>query len=183
MTEHTVQNALWKYLDDKEHRWIAPCFTPESWWECDMFSVTKAGLTHEYEIKLTKADFSNDRKKVRRTGRWEGEPGASEWVTESHNKYDCLARSDPSGPSRFWYVVPEGMVQVSELPAWAGLIWITAGHDGDFQFSVIKEAPKLHGGKLTPEMRATMGEMFYWRYWRMRRRAPISNSVEKSPCA
>lgn len=99
---------------------LMPCYTPRAWYECDVWRVTKAGLAVEYEIKLTRADFLADRRKRSRTrhryvdGQWQR--------TVPRTKHERLAESDPAGPSRFFFVLPVGVVPVEAIPEWAGLI-------------------------------------------------------------
>lgn len=177
LTEKSIQDALWWHLHQKGHRWMAPCFTPAKWWEMDMMSVTKAGFVHEYEIKLSLQDFKADAKKTRgefttfnhETKVWDKKPGVS--------KHQQLALADPNGPARFFFVTPEDMVIGADVPEWAGLIHVYQSEHRysdklskwSMGFKIIKEAPKLHGQKFGDADRMRLGEMFYWRFWDLRR--------------
>ena len=133
-----------------------PNYTPENWWECDVFEVSKSGYFREFEVKVSRSDFFADAKKetVRYPGGWySGFKGVTE------NKHELLAAGDVRGPSIFYYVTPEGLLKPDEIPPWAGLIEVRDGNSvlytqGEFT-SVprifereIKKAPRLHREKV-----------------------------------
>lgn len=182
LTEKSIQDALWWHLHQKGHRWMAPCFTPAKWWEMDMMSVTKAGFVHEYEIKLSLQDFKADARKSREVnGRWDDVNECRKWVTDAETKHSRLALADPNGPARFFFVTPEYMVIGADVPEWAGLIHVYQREHRysdklskwSMGFKIIKEAPKLHGQKFGDAERMRLGEMFYWRFWELRRKKKV----------
>jgi RNA polymerase primary sigma factor len=66
---------------------LLPNYTPDKWHECDVFGVTRAGYFHEFEIKLTRADFrmitaAEEMKLVRRAKR--GDQAATAALLEAH---------------------------------------------------------------------------------------------------
>ncbi len=156
MTEKIIQNILWRHLSSKGHTLICPNYTPAKWWECDMFSVTKSGYVVEHEIKISKADFKNDTKKSQNTN----------VKTEIRNKHIQLASSDPDGPNRFFYVVPEDLIKKDEVPTWAGLMYVNKYGS----VYVEKDAPKLHKTKLDEKVKDHVTGVFYWRFWNERNR-------------
>lgn len=168
MTERSIQNALFERLSLRGYSLACPNYTPTGWWECDLFGVTKAGLAVEYEIKLTRADFKADAGKSREATRGGVEP------IQAARKHDWLALADPRGPSRFYYVVPAGMVGPDEIPEWAGLIYV-----GEYKrFSTVvarltfhdeKPAPRLHREKVPAKVLDHCRGVFYYRFWSLRR--------------
>lgn len=163
MTERTIQDALWADLTyQKGYGLVVPNYTPHRWHECDIFAVTKAALGVEFEIKISRSDFKADSAKV-----------------EKHNR---LALADPFGPSRFFYVVPDGMVAVEEIPAWAGLIyarrWSSEYHSPRIALRTVKAAPKLHRTYVPAKVTDHARGVFYWRFWNLRRGLPET----ASPC-
>src|SRR5204863_6413671 len=73
---------------------------------------------------------------------------------------------DVAGPSRFWYVVPRGLVNVADVPAWAGLAWAIPHGDGVRGWiNVVKEAPRLHGRKVAKVVLRHAINCCYWRFW------------------
>ena len=151
-------------------------YTPDKWWECDVMEITKSGLWREYEIKLSKADFLLDAKKTRLVlpHRY-GKPQLTE------NKHDELAKEGSRGPSQFWYVVPAGMIEPEDVPAWAGLIVIWQNFKIDDETglptSVLankrlteserKKAPYRHREKVSDGFRSQAAGTCYWRMHRL----------------
>lgn len=143
----------------KKQSFSCPNYTPKNWWECDVFELTKGGLFREYEIKLSRADFRADRYKAFRT--WVNTDGINPNVRKKH---DCLAAGDTTGPSYFSFVCPAGMLDLSEVPAWAGLV--TAEERGSkwAYLSVAKVAPRLHRLRLDEKVRQHLFRTYYHRF-------------------
>ncbi len=170
MNETAIQNALWSKLQQKGHSLVVPNYTPAKWWECDVFSLTKAGMMVEHEIKLTVADFKADAQKLQK--RFIRTPGGKwhEGQEVINKKRERLALADPNGPTRFFYVVPEGLLKAEDVPVWAGLL--TASYD---QYKIVrlcqeKEAPKLHTQPCAESVAKHALGVMYWRYWHLRTR-------------
>jgi hypothetical protein len=146
---------------------VLPRFTPPNWWECDIFEITKAGFFREYEIKVSRADFRADAKKAKE--KWKGweatDGGGHHAVYDVDAKHPALASHSTRGPSRFWYVTPQGLLKPEELPSFAGLIEFQETEYGIRQVEIVS-APKLHGEKITPDFRAHALTACYWRYLR-----------------
>ena len=166
MTEFDLQRPL--MYERYRRNFILPNYEPKvngrtRWWECDVFEVTDAGYWREYEIKLSRADFFADAKKDRPVA-YNYLPGAAR-----ETKHAVLARGDRSGPSRFWYVMPAGLIQPEELPCWAGLIEFTLGRwQVPGQSCVQRErqvvpAPPIHNDKVDPKIVAHARSVCYWR--------------------
>ena len=151
-----------KYIERKlYHKVVTPSdtaipnFYPKNWFECDMCRVTRAMFFYEYEIKITRSDFKADFRKgeVRciRTG---------DTSPDYYKKHYKLEHGDPYGPSNFFFVVPEGLVELDEVPDHAGLIYVS-----ESSFSIIKKAPRLHKEKVSREFLLKMNSSFCFRYW------------------
>ena len=109
-------------------------------WESDLLFLSKSGIWTEIEIKVSRADFLADLKKV--------------------EKHSILAdKENRIKPNRFFYAVPEGLVQPEEVPAYAGLLWVMNG--GCHSTVMKKPAPSLHGSKITPE-ELKLADKFYY---------------------
>lgn len=134
-------------------------YTPDKWWECDLVMISASGYWHEFEIKLSLADFRRDAEKKKEVGPWTS--WGKDRVFES--KHDLLANSD-RGPTCFWYVAPIGVIPLSLLPAWAGLIEIEVNGKHIYEKSPTVKAPRRHGQKADPAIRAHVFETCYWRY-------------------
>lgn len=88
-------------------------------WENDVLSLNANGYLVEYEVKVSRSDFLADRKKAR------------------FFHYDTLC-SIAYTPNRFYYATPHGLIDKSELPWFAGLVYV-----GD-TVDVIQKAPLMH---------------------------------------
>lgn len=104
-----------------------------SGYECDMFRLRKSGLTDEYEIKISRSDFLNDFKK-----HWGGS-----------KKHDSIKQGRRT--NRFWFVVPEGLIEPKEVPDYCGLVyWKEWKTDWGLQWTmnIVKNAKLIHKEKL-----------------------------------
>lgn len=90
----------------------------------DLISVNRSGLLIEYEIKISRADFFRDAKK------------------NKGQSFINSFRVDRT-PNQFYYVVPIGLVEMEEIPSWAGLMYV---NDKGIPYSK-KKAPMIHTKK------------------------------------
>lgn len=144
-------------------------------WESDKLIETRSGLIYEFEIKISKADFKNDFKnKAEKHLILEGKDLSSKLFELIDGKYVPSSEikqstKDYKKPNYFYYAVPEGMINVDEIPEYAGLIYILTEDamtdmNGKFifnRFYVVKIAPKLHNEKYTDD-ELKLGEKFYY---------------------
>ncbi len=114
-------------------------------YEMDVFRRMKSGYVYEYEIKISRSDFKNDFKKhkSKRVGLYPNHQFEKEY------KHECMSigRGDCN---KFFFVVPENLIQPEEVPEHAGLIWLverTSSHGTFFDFKTIKNAPFIHKNK------------------------------------
>ena len=123
MTEHFIQKRLWNKYSHNRYKFLNTFFFTN---ESDFLTVTAAGYFNEFEIKITKSDFMADFKKPR------------------HKKMlaSYLKTSEQHVANRFWYVVPDGLQQSIEVPAYAGLMVCMP-----YGLKEIKSAPLLHSNK------------------------------------
>lgn len=115
-------------------------------WECDVLTITKAGYSHEYEVKVSAADFRADAMKTR--DRWD----TTTRQRVSENKHQLIASGRRT--NRFSFVVPEKLVGKVEVPDWAGLVVaverIAKGARQDIhwlELEVERDAPMIHRSK------------------------------------
>lgn len=170
LTESLVQVSLFRHLDRKRHKWICPNVTLFLAHQVDLCSATKAGMLHEYEIKLSRSDFRKDAaskpdKFAAMEACLRGESTirrASVWNPK--NFYELNAR----GPNFFSYVCPEGMIRVDEVPAYAGVMFFDPEHLRRRLpiFAIAKKPTKLHGEPMTAETRATISTALMYRCWK-----------------
>lgn len=157
MTESLVQSVLMGYvMDQKNHQMALPNLTVLYNWECDLVSVTKAWLVHEFEIKLSKSDFKADFKKEgkhddlnqrfsRKSTHRPPQTPMQQRLIEMNPHY--FKRRTPN---YFWYVIG-GEFEV-DVPPYAGLMRIRK-RGKHFRAIVAKPAPRIHSEKMKEKNR------------------------------
>ena len=175
-TEREIQDWLCKYFMAKQRKVTIPNMYLYEW-ESDLISVTKSGYVHEYEIKVTKADYKNDFKnKIRRHeslrhGHRTPDYNQQYWIDQARNsgasentgilkKVTVENRIITNRPNYFFYVCPEDII--TEVPEYAGLI-----HCKPY-LKIVKKAPLLHKEIITGMMEAKIMRSFYYKYWVLR---------------
>jgi len=167
-TERDIQRMIW-LANHQRFMVLMPNYTPLGWWECDLFGVTKAGYFHEFEIKLTVADFRKDAKK-KRSDSWQWIDNVKQTIAGT-KKHEVIGQA--IGPSRFWYVTPAGLVDGSEVPEWAGLQTFKPSHPGSTYsgyIRTVKQAPQIHKTKISDSIVNHSFSVCYHRYWNERNR-------------
>ncbi|MBV9217680.1 MAG: hypothetical protein JO053_16040 [Acidobacteria bacterium] len=164
VNEAQIQLGLWHWLYNRGQRWACPnaCKVFDTG-ECDLLTVMRSGLACEYEIKISRKDFRQDRRKPkfelferRLAGHTTREPLRSGWKARTLTV-----------PNFFFYVVPNKLVSVDEVPGFAGLIYV---HDEERQrFTVAKKAARIHRD-IIPDLKLQMGQKLMFRFWDQQRR-------------
>lgn len=163
MTEKEIQLILWYYLQRKRHSAITPNAHLYRTGEMDMCSVMKSGKVCEYEIKISVADFKADFKKPKhhmfnqRLAGIDSEP--YRWNRDGVRKIVT--------PNYFYYVVPRNLIQASDLPDYAGLIYIDQRMSFKYFPTQVKKALELHR-EIDQFARARLGDKLMYRYWNLR---------------
>jgi hypothetical protein len=143
MTEHSIQNALYRYFRDKRHPVTIPNCGACGVGKADLLSVTKARLVHEVEIKTSVQDFHRDFE----------EKAFKHHALENQKGYRTA--------NYFWFAMPHRMVLIPDIPDYAGLLYVTdAG-----TVEEIVSAPRIHGKKLRERDRAYIERGLTFRYW------------------
>lgn len=92
-------------------------------WEVDLLSVGVGGYTFEFEVKISRSDFLRDKKKRK----W----GKMEYLSEEKT------------PNYISYVCPAGLIQLTEVPLFAGLYYYK-----DSEIIEIREPALRHKSKI-----------------------------------
>jgi hypothetical protein len=176
-TEHTIQNALYKYLG-LNFAAIFPNMDVITGHEADILAVTKSGYAYEYEIKISLSDFRADKKKRAKHASLSGQYRTIQHpysYSSERTAYVCHDAPDNPHeairlqcypnlrPKEFWYVVSGFDVPDNELPEYAGLMRYTGR-----TFERIKNAPRLEAQKVNPERIIHATKNMLYRYWAMR---------------
>lgn len=152
----------WRYAKS----FTLPNYTPAQWWECDVFHTTNAGYFTEFEVKVSREDFFNDATKVRTERR----------TNTVFNKHDLLAAGSHQGPSRFFFVVPVGLVKEHEVPKWAGVIEVAKTERARFcTETIVRPAPRLHDQKFDAKILVHAKGVCYWRLHRLLSKSHFAN--------
>lgn len=163
----TADDVLAALLNrDVRKGFYLPRYTPAGWWEMDLFCLSKAGYVTEYEIKTTRADFKADADKRRYTdAMFRRHLPVTLELAATTTKHARLEAGDPAGPKQFFFAVPDGLVEAAEVPAWAGLVAVTApkkaGRPG--RMCLKKPAPVLHRQKAAPAVAEHARSVCYYR--------------------
>ena len=132
-------------------------------WESDYLAITKADVAYEIEIKISKADFKNDVKNK----------------TDKHLLLEggkILGRFNrESGlPNYFYYAVPEGLIDVDDVPEYAGLLYLNP-----WGISFIKQPKKLTEDKFDVEKLRLVDKFYYNMLSWQRKYEEVINSADE----
>ena len=153
MTEKQIQNHLQREIHRAHSRIVSIPNSGTKWSSCDLISITTSLFYHEYEIKISRADYQREF----RSKRWKHRV-----LLDLGRKIPKPLHSRP--PNYFWFVTPPNLLQGIRIPEYAGLIEIDR-----FSWRILQKAPRLHRGKLElPELITLMGNLD-WKYWQLRR--------------
>ena len=177
-TEEYIQRKLNGFFSQSTQKYVLENLYVFKW-ESDKFIETRSGLIYEFEIKISRSDFKHDfdkkDKHVILEGKEEHLPSYEEYK-KKYSKYygdelgDKYYRTENyKKPNYFYYAVPEGMIDVSEVPEYAGLVYVlpegeSKTKEGNFcwdGFYVVKNAPKLHNTKYADDD-LKLSEKFYY---------------------
>jgi hypothetical protein len=139
-----ISVLMWRAMEDKQHQLVLPnSVSAIGWWswESDLISATKAWMVHEYEVKLTAADYAADFRKE-----------SKHWALK--------ARHSTRAPNYFWYALPLQLIDEESLaivsprrrypvPDYVGIIGVYwHQHMKGWCTKTVREAPRLHTRKL-----------------------------------
>lgn len=122
-----VQTLLMRFCLTKQHKAVITNSRELLYHEADLVSVTRAGLVHEYEIKLSRADYMRDFRNKK----------AKHWNFENGGVWKYM-------PAYFWFVTHGFEI---EPPSYAGWMKVIANRWGKWVLDVKKEAPRMKADK------------------------------------
>lgn len=146
MNEHQIQRILIDWaLNIKNHHSIVPntrTFMKYAW-ENDLISVTKTGMVHEYEIKISQSDYRKEfKKKAKKHAQYSRALDRIKPERLKSGKERQPPRRYGYEPNYFW-IVSHNFECDPEPPPHCGLIGIIGG-----EVVVVRKAPRLHNRKL-----------------------------------
>lgn len=136
--EYKIQKALKAHFLSQSSKKYELCNLFVYDWESDYLAITRSDIAYECEIKISRQDFINDSKK--------------------HNKHLIISEGKMpyERPNYFYYAVPEGLIDVDEVPQHAGLIYVS-----EFWITIKKPAVKVHDGKFDYDKTKLMDKLYY----------------------
>lgn len=145
--EKEIQMILLRCLPARKYN--LPNFQPYGWYEADILSITQAGYIYEYEIKTSISDFKADFKNKR----------------YKHMLLDGkLKKSYENIPRKFFFVCPEGLLDVNDIPPYAGLIYVIESQY-NMRLKTVKDAPTNRlATKISVKDKERIFVSLYWRY-------------------
>jgi len=157
MSEISVQKLLYRFYFRK-HNLLCPNIFLYNW-ESDFISVTKSGFVNEFEIKSSKQDFLNEQLKIDKFN----------ILNESTKIESNLQR-----PNMFWYVCLDNLLEIKDIPKYAGLI--SFQKDRYWNLNILQKPKKLHKEKITENQKIKILTSIYYKYWFLKGREKNENS-------
>lgn len=148
LTGHLLGNSTVRYF-------LNNLYVFSNSWESDYLSLTKSGYLYEGEVKISKSDFKADFKKEKK-----------HLLLETKYNGKSLTDNDLC-PHYFFYAVPEGLIDVSEVPEYAGLVYATTYYP---YVKWVKKPPLLHKEKYD-DTTLNLQEKFYYNMINWKRKA------------
>lgn len=147
ITEDHIQTLLnAKYASNSKYK-VGNVYVFKRDWESDFFVQKENGYCYEFEIKISRSDFLADFKKSRKHD-----------IIKTGKYFDGRHDRDHNlRPNKFFYVAPSGLLSISDIPEYAGLITV----DG-YYLKTVKDAPFIHKEKLKFENALCNKFYYYW---------------------
>ncbi len=142
------------------HEILIPNFYVGSW-EMDLFRQLNSGYITEYEIKTSRADFRNDFKKSTEDVRYNWDEKKVE-RSNFRTKHELMEKGKYVA-NKFFFVVPYGLIQSSEVPIYAGLIYYIEDEWGN-RFETVKPAKFIHKNKSEIPLESLVKSLCYREY-------------------
>lgn len=136
----------------RHHGYADRLMLPEAYIDggaADLLMVTKAGYTTEFEIKVTRQDWLQDREKDK--WKWRARPNHVPRVNQ------------------FYYVVPEALAE--RPPIWLpdgneiGIIKVIDGGETFDHLEYVRYADRRGARKLSPVELANYTRRYYYKFW------------------
>lgn len=147
LSQHLLSSSATRYLMNN-------LYVFSNSWESDYLSLTNSGYFYEGEVKISKSDFKADFKKEQK-----------HLILE--NAFKSESTISKLCPHYFFYAVPEGLIDVSEVPEYAGLIYMTECYP---YYEWVKKAPLLHKVKYDDSV-LNLQDKFYYNMINWKRKA------------
>jgi len=181
MDTKIIQRTIYYHCKGKQNFMVSNKHL-HAWHECDFISISKADYLTEYEIKVSKSDYKRDfiAKKVKHAW-FEGKRNGDILIESSETlKETIVDQFTPNfmgiqqtvdmtpyrGPNYFYYICPENLIALEEIPDYAGLIYVADYNKRVGKLTFIKKAPILHKNKTQDDVKMNIMTRYMYEYWK-----------------
>lgn len=166
MTTKEVYNHLRNYYQERVYYYVENIYCFDSYYkETDLLLVQNNKYCIDIEVKTSRSDFLADKKKIHKHSilkngyftvdyRYGGKYEVNESIYTNNR------------PNKFFYCCPENLIKISEIPNYAGLIYVLESGE----IKKIKEAKFLH--KEIIEIEPVLCRKFYYSYLQQKQISP-----------
>lgn len=138
-SEEDIVYALYRKTVDEGYKYAVPNSTKVLGYtgESDFLAINRKGMIEEFEIKTTNWDFKRDFM----------DRGNKKRRHEILSELSGLPMMQVKMPNYFYFVAPDNIIPIEEVPAYAGLIIVTEQMERGVPepyATVVKKAPQLH---------------------------------------
>ena len=149
MKEINIIEALFSFNLEKGHQYMSSnTQSIPSVGEADFVSVNKNNFVTEFEIKTSRSDYKADFKKTGKHDLMKGVGRRSDYFDRDLRK---TVWSNKPFVNYFYYVVPKDLINIDEVPEYAGLIYVTRyemeGGGYSYICDEIKKPKRFHKNK------------------------------------
>ena len=155
LKEKDIQKGLVRHFDTNVYH-LLNAYIFDNNCESDYFAITKAGYSHEIEVKLSKNDFIAENKKVEKYYYLENFSGGQyvtafdkkylmvteEWKQEIYNRkgYCDVNYKEMKNvlPNKFSYACPYDVINKNDVPDYAGLYYVEGFYNKNIGKNVYK---------------------------------------------
>ena len=143
-----IEIALYNWLRDRAFEVIAPnVYILQG--EQDMLAISRSGYASEFEIKMTRSDYLIDFSKTVGS-KLEAQLRGQFWLKHEYLDGSRQSVNQWDVPKYFWFVVPAGMVDIEDVPSYAGLLYAFRDDSDDVCIRIIRKAPARKGAAKVP---------------------------------
>lgn len=147
-----IMSSIFANIDESLKYLLVPNVTTVFPWECDLLSLSKYGLLHEFEIKRSFADFRNNFRKDKHVPMLDCYLGKSA---------ECAI------PNYFWFICVDFAIDLLDVPQYAGLIIMNYVPEVKiYQFNERRIAPRLHNEPVSNMQKERLYHSIHARYWK-----------------
>ena len=166
MTTKEVYNHLRNHYQERAYYYVENIYCFESYYkETDLLLVQNNKYCIDIEVKSSRADFFADRKKI-----YKHSILKNGYFTVDYRYGGKYEINEPiytnNRPNKFFYCCPENLIKISEIPEYAGLIYILESGE----IKKIKEAKFLH--KEIVDIESVLCRKFYYSYLQQKQISP-----------